>query len=246
MHRYEELEQLYYKKKYKQILIFISIFFFIGVIFIILFFVFKSDKKKSVKDFREKIEFNKSIISKVSKVQNKINIKKEEKNNSLLSLNPIIPKISLEDSLRVEKKHKEETKKEIKELKVSSKTIKKEVSIKIVKDEIKKTNKKNKSLIIKKRKITLSDLINLFNKNKDYNIAIQIANLYYQKGDFAESIRWSKKANELNPNDYQSWLIFAKSLIEVRQVAKASEVLEAYLNSYGSEEHIESLLRSIK
>jgi len=252
MHRYEELEQIYYKKKYKQIGIIVALLFVFGIIFLVVFI--KSDKT-TTKTHKKEI---KSVIKKTEKNITSINTKQK------LSLNPILPKIPITETEidkkppvkhTTEKKEKHIIKKV--EKKIEKKVEKKPVQVKKVepkreKKEIKKEQKpkiiiqEEKPLVIKKRKVDVDGLVTLYEKNPNYNMAIKIANMYYEKENYSQSIEWSRKANKLDAEDYQSWLIFAKSLIKIRELNKATEVLQTYMDTYGPEEHIQSLLRSLE
>jgi len=75
---------------------------------------------------------------------------------------------------------------------------------------------------------------------------MNIAKYYFTRKKYQKAIKWVKKANEINPEDYESWYIFAKTLIKLGKVNKAKQVLIAYLNTYGPDKNIEELLRSIK
>jgi predicted Zn-dependent protease len=75
---------------------------------------------------------------------------------------------------------------------------------------------------------------------------MQIANIYYQRKDYNDAIRWSKKANEKNPEKYESWYLFAKSLLKQGKKEEAKKVLIAYLNTYANNDKIIELLRSIR
>jgi len=274
MHRYEELEQLYYKKKYKKV--FLLILIVILLLPILFFIFIKNNKKHShiqhkdinvTKIEKKEIIKNEKNITKLKQKENNIsktNIKKDLKKDKL-SLNPILPKIPITE---FETKQKEKKKKNIQEHKkvVKSKKIEKKVEQKIEKSKPKKEIQKPKAivkvkskpkpqiiikeekkpLIIKKRKVGLVELIDLFNQNKNYNLAIKIAKIYLEREDYSETIRWCKIANKINPSDYQSWFIFSKTLIQLRKINKATEVLHTYLETYGPEEHIRSLLRSIR
>ncbi|WP_024787894.1 hypothetical protein [Lebetimonas sp. JH369] len=112
-----------------------------------------------------------------------------------------------------------------------------------LKNEI-KAKIKEKPLIIEE-KVNINDLIKSYNQNPDYDIAIQISNLYLNKNMLDLAKLWALKANNLSPSKYESWKIFAIILLKKNQKQKAKEVLKTYLNDYGDNEKIEKLLRSI-
>jgi len=244
MHRYEELEKLYYRKKNIKLLqySFIIIILILGILFILKDNIFTKSIQKLEKVNKQKIEHkieNKNIelnkidknISVEKKKQQKI-IKKEIKKIKKLTLYPIFPDIS---NIKNEKKYSEKEnidKNETKQIKKIAKP-----------KEEKKTEIK---IIIKQQKQTLTSLIRLYKLDPKYHTAIKIAYMYFDKKDYANSIKWAKIANKIEPENDESWYLFSKSLLQLGNRKKAKEVLVVYLNTYGTSEKIEKLLRSIK
>ena len=70
--------------------------------------------------------------------------------------------------------------------------------------------------------------------------------LYLKNSKYEKSIEWAKKANNINPENYESWYFFAKSLVKLGKRKKAEKILKAYIESYGTKPKIENLLRSLK
>jgi len=88
-------------------------------------------------------------------------------------------------------------------------------------------------------------LIKNFNQNPDYDLAITIAKYYLNHNNLKKAQIWSLKANNLNPEKPESWLIFANILQKENKIQKAIEILKVYKDSYGINKKIEKKLRSL-
>ena len=236
MHRYEKLEKLYYRKLYlKYLFIFFFVVIILGVFFVFLNFEKKQPIKSNhvVKAAKEKnttknIESNKTMS--IPKI-------KEVKKLVLYPMFPDVDKLLKETNIKQEKNTTNKVEKPKKqEPKIQPKT-----------EEVKPQAKEPAlKIIVKPAKETLSSLLYLYSKSPEYDIAIKISKLYYQKKNFDKSIEWAKKANKMAPEKYESWYIFAQNLLAQNQKAKAKQVLIAYLNTYGNDKHILKLLDKIK
>ncbi len=243
MHRYEELEKLYYKKKFFKVFIFI--------IFFLLLFVGGYEgykyltKKQSVKKTdQHKIKKEKKIpkvlintnTSKTNdrkkmkhNIQTNKSKKKVKKDNSLMF---ILPDINMS------------TKQEPPKKKQNNKNTQK-------KQQTKKTSKPKPApkpvpvVVIKEKAVTLKGLIKRFSQKPSYDLAILIAKDYYKKGNLKEAQIWAIKANGLNPQDTQSWLLFADILLKKHNKTKALQILKIYESTYGVNTIIENKIRSI-
>jgi len=245
MHRYEELEKLYYKKKYKKIFLY---FLFVFISSLAVFSILKLISFNNVKHIKNKAEskITKNIKSNITKRLNEVNITEKnlskqnknehkkpkniktevksqinEKNNTSFNLTFILPQI-----------------KENKEKKPASK----KPALK-VKEKNKTT--KNVQPLIKENKADLKSLKASFYKFPNYSTAMTIANIYFSKKDLANAKIWALKANNIDPSKYESWKMFAMILLEKNDKIKAKEVLKIYLDNYGENEEISKLLRSI-
>ena len=69
-----------------------------------------------------------------------------------------------------------------------------------------------------------------FNKNRNPRDALLIAKAYYRAGNYKESEIWALKANSLNKNSEESWLLFAKSKDALGEREEALKILIAYYN----------------
>ena len=105
----------------------------------------------------------------------------------------------------------------------------------------------NKKLSIKSQKTnnTLKTLIERYNKTEDPKLATYIAQSFYKKGNYKETIRWSIIANNLEPGNETSWLLFAKAKVALGQKEDAINALRIYLNQYSSKK-IHSYLQTIE
>jgi len=253
MHRYEELEKLYYKNKLKK--------FFIFLILVVLIsggcFVYKGDFKKNNKneETKIKVDFKKitnqtetvkpNIINNDINKTSKINVKSQEKNKTKKVKNVFVKE-------KVEKKEESITPnlsfvipriKDYNETEyVSKKHVEKNSNINGAK---KKKEEIPTVPIIKEEQINISELIKSFNKNPSYDTAMVISRYYFKNNDLKNAKLWALKANNINPSKYESWKMFALILLKKNDKIKAKEVLKIYLNDYGDNEEIYKLLRSI-
>jgi hypothetical protein len=69
-----------------------------------------------------------------------------------------------------------------------------------------------------------------FQENKNPREALLIAKAYYKAGNYEKSEEWALKANSLDKNLEESWLLFAKSKDALGKKTEALEVLIAYYN----------------
>jgi len=268
MHRYEELEKIYNRNLYFKIFIYCVIL--ISVVGLLIFTIFdnmdikqNSEKKilsqtKQVKENNKQPKTEKKIEKKTEKkikktakkIDNKRIEKKENKFQNIqihkLTLYPIYPDIELNKSDIKDTEKKEIVKKDKKIVKKdvvaeSNKSIPK-ISPKVV------TKQKDNSIkiIIETKEESLSDLIEASKNFPDYTKLMKIANIYFSQKNYQKSIEWAKKANKLQPEDYKSWYLFAKSLIQLGKTKDAKKVLKGYIETYGNQEKIQNLLRSIK
>ena len=98
----------------------------------------------------------------------------------------------------------------------------------------KESGKSGLVITSKKTNNTLSTLIHRFNQTKDPKLATYIAQSFYKKGNYNETIRWSIIANSIEPGNETSWLLFAKAKMALKQKEDAVNALRTYLNQYSS------------
>ena len=223
MHKYERLERYYYKKKiFKIVLI---VFVILSVIGISLFFFINNRHKNTKKSISTKKTTLKEVTKKSKKVEKTQKIIKQKvqtvkHSDSNIKLSFVLPKIKIEEQKKVKLPKQKEVK------------------------PVKKILPHKKNLIIEE-KMDIKDLINSFNKNPSYDVAIRISNYYLNHNNLALAKNWALKANNINPSKADSWEIFAIILVKQKNIQKAKEVLKIYLNDYGENPEITKLLRSL-
>ena len=90
------------------------------------------------------------------------------------------------------------------------------------------------SIESKKTNNTLNFLIKRFNETRDPKLAAYIAQSFFKKGNYKETVRWSIIANSLEPSNEASWILFAKAKMKLGQKEDAVRALKIYLNQYPS------------
>lgn len=76
---------------------------------------------------------------------------------------------------------------------------------------------------------TLNRIIKKFSQTNDPKLAVYIANSFYRKGEYQETLKWSKIANQLDHYNEDSWILFAKAKNKLGHKRDAVNVLKAYL-----------------
>lgn len=79
-------------------------------------------------------------------------------------------------------------------------------------------------------------LLEAFNHSATYESAYALAHFYFERKSYLEAIVWAKKANKLNPNLDQTWLIYAKSKFSLGEKEEAISSLERIIGYIKSEE----------
>ena len=92
---------------------------------------------------------------------------------------------------------------------------------------------KNFSISVKELKST-KDLITQFNKDNNYDIALKIAQRYYDSKKYSLAILWTKKANVLNRKADSAWILYAKSEYARGNNTRAIDILNLYLANANS------------
>jgi tetratricopeptide (TPR) repeat protein len=72
-----------------------------------------------------------------------------------------------------------------------------------------------------------------------------VAEEYYANNEYQNALRWALTANEINPKNEKSWMIFAMSKAKLNLPDEGIMALEEYLKNNNSGK-IESLLISLK
>ncbi|HZF69354.1 CDC27 family protein [Sulfuricurvum sp.] len=84
-----------------------------------------------------------------------------------------------------------------------------------------------------------------YQNSPKYETALEVARDYYAKKDYANAATWAKKANQLNREAEDAWLLYAKSYYAQGKKTEAIGVLELYLN-YKDSKAASELLRTWK
>ena len=93
--------------------------------------------------------------------------------------------------------------------------------------------------------VSVDELTAKFEKSNSSDIAVLIARRYYDIKDYKNSEKWALIANELDSNNEESWIIFAKSKYNLKQKDDAISVLKIYTDKANSA-NIEDLMRQIE
>jgi predicted Zn-dependent protease len=238
VHRYEELEKEYYKKRYLKIALFVVFVLLIiggGFYFVNLKgtkplkSVKKEKPKKVVKEKKveKKVEKNETKKVEVKKIEVKKTIKEKTKKPSEV-IDFMLPKVPAN----------------IKEVN-ETKKIKPNKPKKIEKLEKPKIIVKKTKPLIEEKTLSVKEMIAKFHANPTYDLAMMIANEFYNKNDLKNAKIWAIKANSLNPEDVKSWILFSNILLKKKEKQKAVEILKIYIQTYGNNPLIENQIRSI-
>lgn len=84
-----------------------------------------------------------------------------------------------------------------------------------------------------------------YDKDPSYDTALATARYHYEKNEFSDAAVWAKKANQLNREGEEAWLLYAKSYYAQGRKSEAIGVLELYLN-YKDSKAASELLRTWK
>ena len=254
MHRYEELEKKYYKYKLKKVFLFSIILVGSGFVLYYVFFnkthkytiFLKQDSNISLSNIKD------NNVSSLNNINNTSldNLKKDKDHASELNSS------SLKNLKMNQEKNKisgmilyfniPELEKEFKKEDLIMKNEKKNHLQQKSSNIDSAIEKNNNKLLIKEEKVNISQLIKNFSLSPSFEIAIQIAKIYFENNDLKNSQQWALKANNIDPYRYESWELFALILIKKKEDKKAKEVLNIYLNDYGYNEKIEKLLKSLE
>ena len=162
----------------------------------------------------------------------------------IIQLAPNIPIVDF-DNNRVDIKKKPIEVVDVKHKKKLVKRVKKHIRDKLAKKVKSKEHKKLKKVVVHKKKIEnrrkkidlkvttnnyMSIMKEKFHKYRNPRDALLIAKAYYRAGNYKNSEIWALKANELDKNSEESWLLFAKSKDALGKRKEALKILIAYYN----------------
>ncbi len=75
-----------------------------------------------------------------------------------------------------------------------------------------------------------------YDKEPNYELALKIAQMYYDKGNYTKASLWSKKANMMDKMSDKAWIMYAKSEYARGHQDRAKEILQLYLANKNSED----------
>ena len=76
----------------------------------------------------------------------------------------------------------------------------------------------------------IDSLVKQYNNSPRYPVALKIAQVYYDEGDFENASLWARKANLLERDDERAWLIYAQSEYALGREERAKRILQLYLD----------------
>lgn len=79
-------------------------------------------------------------------------------------------------------------------------------------------------------KSSVLDPVGAYNANPKYETALAVARDFYTKKEFSDAALWAKKANQMNRESEEAWLLYAKSYYAQGRKNEAIGVLELFLN----------------
>ncbi len=223
MHRYEELEKIYYRK------LFLKYFFTFIVLGGVIgggYYLYKNPQYLKLLEIKE----DKKVVNKVEVSQS--NSKKVEVNNTkeVKAIEFVVPKEALNKKLP----NPTTTKKIVKPAqKVVAQSVHQRASL------ISETR-------IREKKVSIVSLERRFKESKSYDLAIILAKRYLRMNNLKKAQYWALRANELDPQKPDSWIVFAKILAKQGKKDKAIQVLNTYIDSYGENEVVNNTLNELK
>lgn len=90
------------------------------------------------------------------------------------------------------------------------------------------------------------NLKNKFYETKSIIFALMLSEEYYHAKNYKNSLKWALVANEIDPANERSWIIFAKTKTKIGQPKKAIKALKAYLKTNPSAQEIKTIMQKIK
>jgi len=244
----KELEKRWYKYKTKGMLLVASILTLLSLLIYGGYYILykldinigKKEQPKAVMSIKKVKEKNSSIVSK--------------SNVSDVLLLPTIPIIDLEKEKLKDSRAKKRTieyniaKKHHQPHHYTHKTklVKAKLSTYLTPRELSTINGEKRRLNFQRTGNNyMSIMKQKFEQNKNPRDALLIAKAYYSAGNYKQSEEWSLKANSLNSNLDESWLIFAKSKDKMGKRREALKILVAYYNKSKSS-RIKALINEMK
>jgi len=89
---------------------------------------------------------------------------------------------------------------------------------------------KNRLLEVSNASATPMTSEQTYQRSPKFETALGIARDFYTKEDYTQAAVWAKKANQMNREAEEAWLLYAKSYYAQGKKSEAIAVLELYLN----------------
>ena len=109
-----------------------------------------------------------------------------------------------------------------------------------------KSSKNNIKISSAPIKPSLENIEEHFKNSKDPKDALALARDYYAKKDYKNAAKWAFELNNLDKNNADGWLIFAKSKYNVGNKKDALKVLEAYLSQVSNKQEVQNLITKMQ
>ena len=91
----------------------------------------------------------------------------------------------------------------------------------------------------------IQQVIKRFKINNNPALSLFVAKKYYELKQYNKSYNYALITNEINPNIEASWIIFAKSLVKLKEKKMAITTLEKYIE-HSNSNNAKILLNNIK
>ena len=109
-----------------------------------------------------------------------------------------------------------------------------------------KSSKNNITISSTPIKPSLESIEEHFKNSKDPKDALALARDYYAKKDYKNAAKWAFELNNLDKNNADGWLIFAKSKYNVGNKKDALKVLEGYLSQVSNKQEVQNLITKMQ
>ncbi len=96
--------------------------------------------------------------------------------------------------------------------------------------------------LIEAKSLTLQELEERFLQRRSASLALQIAKLYYRQKSYRQALVWAKRANRLDRENEDAWILYAQALKELGKLKEAKKVLRIFLE-YKESKRAQELLR---
>ncbi|MDR2342556.1 MAG: hypothetical protein LBD84_05925 [Campylobacteraceae bacterium] len=104
-----------------------------------------------------------------------------------------------------------------------------------------------KKIIIETNNIqNINELIKKFENTNNIIFANMISEEFFDKKDYKKSLEFALKANEIDPKNESSWIMFAKSQVKLGNKQDAIKALEVFTKSSKNSKNAINLLQKIK